>query len=181
MLLDKPCSQTRISLQNHPSPSSPPFFLCRVWAPHKTSTYPTKLFSHGFGRRTAAARCWARRGDAAAGELWVLPANLVMPLLAGFEQAPKAVQAMWCYARDINEWHEQAGAAVEAYNNAMAAGALGLPERVRVSARARAWAPPGPNLARGGQAGRAEHLCAARRPRHHARPRPDAPSCRLCV
>ena len=39
---------------------------------------------------------------------------------------------MWCYARDINEWHEQAGAAVEAYNNAMAAGALGLPERVRV-------------------------------------------------
>ena len=31
---------------------------------------------------------------------------------------------MWCYARDVNEWREQAGAVIEAYNKAMAAGAL---------------------------------------------------------
>jgi hypothetical protein len=71
-----------------------------------------------------------------------------MPPLAGFEQAPKAVQAMWCYARDINEWHEQAGAAVEAYNNAMAAGALGLPERVRVPVRGRHLALTWPGVAK---------------------------------
>ena len=47
-----------------------------------------------------------------------------MPPPAGFEQTPKAVQAMWCYARDVNEWREQAGAVIEAYNKATAAGTL---------------------------------------------------------
>ena len=56
--------------------------------------------------------------------LFVLPADLVMPPPAGFEQAPKAVQAMWCYARDVDEFREQAGAVIEAYNKATAAGAL---------------------------------------------------------
>ena len=31
---------------------------------------------------------------------------------------------MWCYARDVNEWREQAGAVIEAYNKATAAGTL---------------------------------------------------------
>ena len=31
---------------------------------------------------------------------------------------------MWCYARDVDEFREQAGAVIEAYNKATAAGAL---------------------------------------------------------
>ena len=60
---------------------------------------------------------------AAAAELG-LPADLEMPPPAGFEQLPAAVQKMWCNARDNDEFREQAGAVVAAYNKAMEAGAL---------------------------------------------------------
>ena len=71
----------------------------------------------------ARMRGEARRA-AAAPPAFVLPADLVMPPPAGFEQTPKAVQAMWCHARDVDEFREQAGAVIDAYNKAMAAGAL---------------------------------------------------------
>ena len=75
-------------------------------------------------REMLAAGPAAGLGAAAAPPAFVLPADLVMPPPAGFEQTPKAVQAMWCYARDVNEWREQAGAVIEAYNKATAAGTL---------------------------------------------------------
>ena len=75
-------------------------------------------------RRAEAMRRNAAQGAAVPPPAFVLPADLVMPPPAGFEQAPKAVQAMWCYARDVDEFREQAGAVIEAYNKATAAGAL---------------------------------------------------------
>lgn len=66
--------------------------------------------------RRAAAAAWAAWEAAAA--------DPEMPPPAGFEQLPAAVQKMWVHARDADEFREQAGAVVDAYNKAMEAGAL---------------------------------------------------------
>ena len=70
------------------------------------------------GRAAAAAA-------AAAAELG-LPADLqaAPAALRQVAQLPAAVQKMYCNARDVDEFHEQAGAVIEAYNKALEAGAL---------------------------------------------------------
>ena len=62
---------------------------------------------------------------AAAAELG-LPADLQAAPAAVRQvaQLPAAVQKMWCHARDADEFHEQAGAVIAAYNKALEAGAL---------------------------------------------------------
>ena len=62
---------------------------------------------------------------AAAAELG-LPADLqaAPAALRQVAQLPAAVQTMYCHARDTDEFHEQAGAVIEAYNKALEAGAL---------------------------------------------------------
>ena len=62
---------------------------------------------------------------AAAAELG-LPADLqaAPAALRQVAQLPAAVQKMYCHARDTDEFHEQAGAVIEAYNKALEAGAL---------------------------------------------------------
>ena len=64
---------------------------------------------------------------AAAAELG-LPADLQYPAppaaLRQVAQLPAAVQKMWCHARDVDEFHEQAGAVIAAYKKSLAAGAM---------------------------------------------------------
>ena len=72
-----------------------------------------------------AGRATARAAAAAAAELG-LPADLqaAPAALRQVAQLPAAVQKMYCHARDTDEFHEQAGAVIEAYNKALEAGAL---------------------------------------------------------